>query len=77
MLDIAPKALAPDVLPPKKGFYRRIEQEPLGIVLDIAVWTYLQVRDGSTPVINAISFLLIVGTSLLAMVNLYFGKKEA
>ncbi len=37
---------------------------------------YLQVRDGSTPVINAISFLLIVGTSLLAMVNLYFGKKE-
>ncbi|MEN8806909.1 MAG: aldehyde dehydrogenase family protein [Desulfobacterales bacterium] len=77
MLDIAPKALAPDVLPPKKGFYRRIEQEPLGIVLDIAVWNYLQVRDGSTPVINAISFLLIVGTSLLAMVNLYFGKKEA
>ena len=38
---------------------------------------YLQVRDGSTPVINAISFLLIVGTSLLAMVNLYLGKKEA
>jgi spermidine/putrescine transport system permease protein len=38
---------------------------------------YLQVRDGSTPVINAISFLLIVGTSLLAMVNLYFSKKEA
>jgi spermidine/putrescine transport system permease protein len=38
---------------------------------------YLQVRDGSTPVINAISFVLIVGTSLLAMVNLYFSKKEA
>lgn len=34
---------------------------------------YLQVRDGSTPVINAISFLLIVGTSCLAMVNLRFG----
>ncbi|HHH40225.1 MAG TPA: ABC transporter permease [Sedimenticola sp.] len=31
---------------------------------------YLQVRDGSTPVINAISFLLIVGTSLLAVFNL-------
>jgi spermidine/putrescine transport system permease protein len=31
---------------------------------------YLQVRDGSTPVINAVSFLLIVGTSLLALVNL-------
>ncbi len=38
---------------------------------------YLQVRDGSTPVINAISLLLIVGTSFLALVNLYFTKKEA
>ena len=37
---------------------------------------YLQVRDGSTPVINAISFLLIVGTSLAALVNLYFSKKK-
>lgn len=37
---------------------------------------YLQVRDGSTPVINAISFLLIVGTSLLALVNLYFSRKQ-
>ncbi len=36
---------------------------------------YLQVRDGSTPVINAISFLLIVGTSLVACVNLYAGRK--
>ena len=33
------------------------------------------VRDGSTPVINAISFLLIVGTSLLALTNLYFSRK--
>jgi len=37
---------------------------------------YLQVRDGSTPVINAISFLLIVGTSLAAVIQLYFGRKE-
>lgn len=37
---------------------------------------YLQVRDGSTPVINAISFLLIVGTSMAAVANLYFSKKE-
>lgn len=37
---------------------------------------YLQVRDGSTPVINAISFLLIVGTSLAALANLYFSKKK-
>ncbi|MCP4688518.1 MAG: ABC transporter permease [Desulfobacterales bacterium] len=39
---------------------------------------YLQVRDGSTPVINAISLLLIVGTSMAALANLYFsrGKEE-
>jgi spermidine/putrescine transport system permease protein len=35
---------------------------------------YLQVRDGSTPVINAISFLLIVGTSCLALCNLFLQK---
>ena len=38
---------------------------------------YLQVRDGSTPVINAISFLLIVGTFSLALLNLYFNKGES
>jgi spermidine/putrescine transport system permease protein len=38
---------------------------------------YLQVRDGSTPVINAISFLLILGTSLIALVNLYFSRGKA
>ena len=37
---------------------------------------YLQVRDGSTPVINAISLLLIVGTSIMALVNLYFSKDQ-
>lgn len=37
---------------------------------------YLQVRDGSTPVINAISFLLIVGTSTAALLNLYFSRKK-
>ncbi len=35
---------------------------------------YLQVRDGSTPVINAISLLLILGTSLIALLNLYFSR---
>lgn len=36
---------------------------------------YLQVRDGSTPVINAISFLLITGTSIIAVANLSNGNK--
>jgi len=37
---------------------------------------YQQVRDGSTPVINAISFILIVSVSIIAVANLYYGKKE-
>ncbi len=36
---------------------------------------YLQVRDGSTPIINAVSLMLILGTSVLALVNLYFTRK--
>jgi acyl-CoA reductase-like NAD-dependent aldehyde dehydrogenase len=40
VLELAPAALAPDVLPPKEGFHRRIEHVPLGIVLDIAAWNY-------------------------------------
>jgi spermidine/putrescine transport system permease protein len=37
---------------------------------------YQQVRDGSTPVINAISFILIVSASIVAVANIYYGKKE-
>ena len=37
---------------------------------------YQQVRDGSTPVINAISFILIVSVSIVAVMNLYYGSKE-
>lgn len=36
---------------------------------------YLQVRDGSTPVINAIS-LLIIGSSLIAFINLMVGMNS-
>ncbi len=38
---------------------------------------YLQVRDGSTPVINAISFLLIIGTSSLALLNLIIQRDRS
>ena len=40
MLKIAPRVLAPELPPPRKGFYRRIDHEPLGVVLDIAAWNY-------------------------------------
>jgi len=42
----------------------------------IPITMYLQVRDGSTPVINAISFALILTSSILAVVNLIFARKE-
>jgi spermidine/putrescine transport system permease protein len=48
----------------------------LGHEATLPVNLYLQVRDGSTPVINAISFLLISGTSLVALVNLYFSRSS-
>jgi spermidine/putrescine transport system permease protein len=48
----------------------------VGYQATLPINLYLQVRDGSTPVINSISFLLIVGTSLMALANLYFSKKE-
>jgi spermidine/putrescine transport system permease protein len=48
----------------------------VGSEATLPVNLYLQVRDGSTPVINAISFLLIVGTSILAVANLYFSKPK-
>ena len=37
----------------------------------IPITLYLQVRDGSTPVINAISFILILTSSVIALTNLF------
>ena len=39
-LEVAPAALASEILPAKDGFRRRIEHAPLGLVLDIAAWNY-------------------------------------
>ena len=40
MLSIADDTLAPEILPPKDHLHRRIEREPLGVVLNIAAWNY-------------------------------------
>lgn len=48
----------------------------VGAEATLPINLYLQVRDGSTPVINAISFLLIMGTSLAALANLYFSRRS-
>jgi spermidine/putrescine transport system permease protein len=43
----------------------------------IPITLYLQVRDGSTPVINAISFILILTSSIIAFVNVLIAKRES
>jgi len=48
----------------------------IGSDITLPINLYLQVRDGSTPIINSISFLLIVLTSIMAILNLVFTKKE-
>ena len=55
----APLALAADVLP-DNGFTRRIEHEPLGVVLDIAAWNYPLVIP-----INVIVPALLAGNTIL------------
>eukprot|EP00301_Raphidiophrys_heterophryoidea_P001349 c10656_g1_i2.p1 GENE.c10656_g1_i2~~c10656_g1_i2.p1 ORF type:complete len:402 (-),score=105.15 c10656_g1_i2:164-1369(-) len=40
MIDLAPSALADDILPHKDGFKRKISKEPVGVVFLIAPWNY-------------------------------------
>ena len=42
----------------------------------IPITLYLQVRDGSTPVINAISFVLILTSSVIALANVFIARRE-
>ncbi len=46
----------------------------VGSATTLPVNLYLQVRDGSTPIINAVSFVLIVFTSTLAVIHLLVTK---
>jgi acyl-CoA reductase-like NAD-dependent aldehyde dehydrogenase len=40
MISIAAEGLAPELLPEKPGFHRRIEHAPLGVVFNLAAWNY-------------------------------------
>ncbi|QDU79789.1 Lactaldehyde dehydrogenase [Polystyrenella longa] len=59
-IELAPAALADDVLPDKPNFQRRIVHEPLGVVLDIAAWNYPLVIP-----INVIVPALLAGNTVL------------
>lgn len=60
MLSIAEDTLTPEILPPKDHLHRRIEREPLGVVLNIAAWNY--------PLLIAVNVVvpaLVAGNSVL------------
>ncbi len=60
LIEQAPRALAPEVLDKKPGIYRRIEQEPQGVVLDIPAWNY--------PLLTAVNLVvpaLLAGNSVM------------
>ncbi|MGE4632690.1 MAG: aldehyde dehydrogenase family protein, partial [Planctomycetota bacterium] len=60
MLSIAQESLAAEVLPGKEGFHRRIEHEPLGVVLDLAAWNYPLIIP-----INVVVPALVAGNTVL------------
>ena len=76
MLDIAPQALASDVLPPLEGFYRRIDREPLGVVLDIAAWNYplLIAVNVVVPALAAGNSVLIKHSAKTPLCGVHFEK---
>lgn len=57
---LAASALAPQELPPKEGFLRRILREPVGVVLDIPAWNY--------PLLTAVNVIvpaLLAGNAVI------------
>ncbi len=60
LLSIAEATLAPETLPEKPGFHRRIEHVPLGVVLIIAPWNYPLLTS-----INGVATALLSGNAVL------------
>lgn len=59
MIELAPKALADEILP-KTGFFRKLAREPVGVVLCIAPWNY--------PLLTAVNCVvpaILAGNSVL------------
>ena len=76
MVSIAREALAPEILPPKTGFVRRIEHVPLGIVLNIAAWNYplLIPVNVIIPALLAGNVILLKHSALTPLCGLQFEK---
>ena len=76
MADAAESALAPDILPPKPGFARRIEHAPLGVVLIIAPWNYplLTAVNGVAAALLSGNAVILKHSSLTPAVGEHFAR---
>ncbi len=76
LADAAERALAPEALPPKAGFVRRIEHAPLGVVLIIAPWNYplLTAVNGVAAALLAGNAVILKHSSLTPAVGAHFAK---
>lgn len=76
LADAAEAALAPEILPPKPGFIRRIEHSPLGVVLIIAPWNYplLTAVNGVAAALLSGNAVILKHSSLTPAVGEHFAK---
>ncbi len=76
LLSIAESTLAPESLPPKPGFTRRIEHMPLGVVLIIAPWNYplLTAVNGLATALLAGNSVILKHSSLTPAIGEHFAK---
>ena len=76
LANAAEEALAPDLLPTKAGFIRRIEHAPLGVVLIIAPWNYplLTAVNGVAAALLSGNAVILKHSSLTPGVGEHFAK---
>ncbi len=76
MVSIAKRTLSPEALPAKKGFARRIEHAPLGVVLNIAAWNYPLLIPANVviPALLAGNVVLLKHSALTPLCGLQFQK---
>ncbi|MDQ3000988.1 MAG: aldehyde dehydrogenase family protein [Fibrobacterota bacterium] len=76
LVDAAEAVLAPEILPPKPGFLRRIEHVPLGVVLIIAPWNYplLTAVNGVATALLAGNAVILKHSSLTPAIGDHFAR---
>ncbi|MDB5102941.1 MAG: aldehyde dehydrogenase family protein [Fibrobacteres bacterium] len=76
LTDAAEDVLAPELLPEKPGFLRRIEHVPLGVVLIIAPWNYplLTAVNGVATALLAGNAVILKHSSLTPAVGEHFAR---